>query len=235
MNYKAILFDLDGTLLPMDNDVFTKGYFKGLCKKLAHFGLDSQELVSAVWAGTKAMVVNDGSKSNEAAFWERFEQITGLPGEEVNRDCLDFYVNEFREAKIYTEENPLAKEAVRLAREKAGCVVLSTNPIFPMVGQEARMSWVGLAPSDFDLVTSYESESFCKPNPEYFRRICQRIGVEAKDCLLVGNDEYEDMYAGSLAGLNGYLITDCMIASEAHPWQGARGSFRELIALLAEE
>ena len=26
----TILFDLDGTLLPMDNDIFTKGYFKGL-------------------------------------------------------------------------------------------------------------------------------------------------------------------------------------------------------------
>ena len=25
---KAVLFDLDGTLLPMDQDEFTKGYFK---------------------------------------------------------------------------------------------------------------------------------------------------------------------------------------------------------------
>ena len=27
---KAILFDLDGTLLPMDQDLFTKTYFKYL-------------------------------------------------------------------------------------------------------------------------------------------------------------------------------------------------------------
>ena len=38
MNYKAILFDMDGTLVPMDNDVFTKGYFKELAKKLSDMG-----------------------------------------------------------------------------------------------------------------------------------------------------------------------------------------------------
>lgn len=32
---KAILFDLDGTLLPMDQDEFTKGYFNLLAAKLA--------------------------------------------------------------------------------------------------------------------------------------------------------------------------------------------------------
>ena len=32
---KAVLFDLDGTLLPMDQDLFTKTYFKLLAKKNA--------------------------------------------------------------------------------------------------------------------------------------------------------------------------------------------------------
>ena len=35
MSLKMILFDLDGTLLPMDQDVFTESYFKLLCKKMA--------------------------------------------------------------------------------------------------------------------------------------------------------------------------------------------------------
>ena len=30
---RAVLFDLDGTLLPMDNEYFIQVYFKLLCKK----------------------------------------------------------------------------------------------------------------------------------------------------------------------------------------------------------
>ena len=56
MSYQAILFDLDGTLLPMDQEVFTKGYFKALASVLCPMGLEADALTAAVWAGTKAMV-----------------------------------------------------------------------------------------------------------------------------------------------------------------------------------
>ena len=36
----TILFDLDGTLLPMDNDAFTRGYFKLLAARLAPLGYE---------------------------------------------------------------------------------------------------------------------------------------------------------------------------------------------------
>ena len=77
MKLTAILFDLDGTLLPMDNDAFTKGYFKLLAARLAPHGYDARQLVDAVWAGTAAMVANDGSQSNESAFWKKFSAIMG--------------------------------------------------------------------------------------------------------------------------------------------------------------
>ena len=49
---QAILFDLDGTLLPMDNDYFTKVYFRHLAATAAQWGYtDSGLLVKAVWAG----------------------------------------------------------------------------------------------------------------------------------------------------------------------------------------
>ena len=34
---KYVLFDLDGTLLPMDQDVFVRAYFGALAKKLAPY------------------------------------------------------------------------------------------------------------------------------------------------------------------------------------------------------
>lgn len=71
----TVLFDLDGTLLPMDQDTFTHGYFKLLAAKLAPHGYEPKQLVEAIWTGTEAMVRNDGSRTNEAAFWNKFASI----------------------------------------------------------------------------------------------------------------------------------------------------------------
>ena len=99
MKITTVLFDLDGTLLPMDNEEFTKAYFKLLAKKLVPYGYEAEQLVDAIWAGTAAMVKNDGSQSNEAAFWKKFSSICG---EKVLADKPlfdEFYLKEFQEAK----------------------------------------------------------------------------------------------------------------------------------------
>lgn len=232
MKYRAILFDMDGTLVPMDVKVFTHGYFKGLTKKLAPHGIPAEDVVKFIWAGTNAMVVNDGSKMNEEVFWEVFTKLSSKTKEEIDRDCLSFYANEFDEAKCFTAPNPLAKEVVRLAREQATYVILATNPLFPMVGQLTRLNWVGLKKDDFDYISSYENERYCKPNPTYYEEICKKFNVSPSECLMIGNDETEDMYAASQIGMQTFLVTDCLIASENHPYTGERGTFADLVAKL---
>ena len=232
MKYKAILFDMDGTLIPMDMKVFTDGYFMDLGKKLEKYGIGQEKLVSAIWAGTGAMVKNDGSRLNREAFWETFEALTGKKASEVDAECIDFYGNEFKKAKRFTQDNPLAVEAVKAARSKAEKVILATNPLFPMVGQETRLSWVNLKTTDFDFVTAYETDRFCKPNPMYFTDLCKRMEIKPEECLMIGNDENEDMYAASSVGMDCYLVTDTMIKSEKHPWTGKKGTFKEMVEML---
>ena len=72
MAIRMVFFDLDGTLLPMDMDEFTDGYFKLLAKKAAPRGYEPQALVKAIWHGIAAMMKNDGSCMNEEAFWRDF-------------------------------------------------------------------------------------------------------------------------------------------------------------------
>ena len=134
MKYRAILFDLDGTLLPMDFDTFTKKYFGELTKVLSPIGLAPDAVVSAVWGGTKSMVKNDGTRSNCDVFWDSFSKLTGLEHTEFKKKSDAFYSNEFNNVKECTGENPLAAEAVKAARTKAEKVVLATNPLFPMDG-----------------------------------------------------------------------------------------------------
>jgi len=229
---KAILFDMDGTLVPMDQDIFMKRYFGEMAKVLSPLGLAPEAVAPTIWAGTKAMVKNDGSDTNCEVFWRVFTEVSGLDDKPFRPAADAFYTNQFHLAREATQPNPLAVEAVRIAREKAEKVVLATNPLFPMVGQESRMGWVGLKPADFDLVTSYESDSYCKPNPAYFREICRRIGVEPEQCVMIGNDETEDMACAMAAGIRRcFLVTECLIPGQQH-WDGPRGTFAEMVEWL---
>ena len=229
---EAILFDLDGTLLPMDMGEFTSGYFGDLADALGDRISDRKRFVNAIWAGTKAMMANDGTAGNEEVFWRTFSSLSGIEEDLIRNECDAFYGGEFRRAVRFTKPNPLAAEAVAEARRKVARVVLATNPLFPMTGQRTRLNWLGLTPEDFDLVTSYETDSFCKPNPAYFTSVCRRIGIAPEECLMIGNDEEEDGYAGTAAGLKVFLVTDCLIPSEQHPWTGPRGSFEEMLRML---
>lgn len=230
MKITTILFDLDGTLLPMDNDEFTKGYFKLLVKKLAPYGYEPQKLIDGIWAGTAAMMKNGGDRTNEQAFWEKFSEMFGEKVLEDKPLFDEFYENEFQSAKAFCGYNPKAAIAVHTIKEMGFRIALATNPIFPSAATESRISWAGLEPQDFELYTTYENIGYCKPNPEYYREIARRLGVSPEQCLIVGNDVTEDMEAAQKAGMSVFLLTDCLINKErkdisVYP----RGSFEQLI------
>lgn len=233
MSLKVVLFDLDGTLLPMDQDEFTKGYFKLLAGKLAPYGYEPEKLVAAVWAGTAAMVKNNGGRSNADAFWESF---AGSFGEQRLADkplFEEFYKKEFQEAASCCGCNPEAAKAVAKIRGMGYRLVLATNPIFPAIATESRIRWAGLTPEDFEFYTTYENASYCKPNPEYYREILKRIEVLPEECLMVGNDVAEDM-AAETAGMKVFLLTDCLINREnrdisVYP----HGGFEQLLDFVA--
>ena len=116
MKLTTILFDLDGTLLPMDNDEFTRGYFKLLAAKMAPLGYEPKRLVDAVWTGTAAMVKNDGSRSNETAFWQAFGQIYGDRAQADRPIFEAFYENEFQNARAICGFDPAAARRSRRTR-----------------------------------------------------------------------------------------------------------------------
>ena len=230
--YKAILFDMDGTLLPMDHKTFMRGYFRMILSVLSSFGDDPNKLFDGFLKGIDAMNNNDGSVTNKDAFWTVLGNYIDGDIKEYIRISDEFYYGDFEKAKVFTMENPLARRAVELARENGRKTVLATNPMFPLHAQVARVSWVGLGANDFDLITDYESDSHTKPQKEYYLSICDRIGVLPEECLMVGNDERDDMMGAESAGIDGFLLTDCLIPAEGYHFDGERGSFFDLIKKL---
>ncbi len=232
MSITTVLFDLDGTLLPMDNDEFTKVYFKLLAAKMAPYGYESKELVDAIWAGTASMVKNDGSKSNEEAFWNTFSKIYGEQSLSHIPIFEEFYKNEFQRAKAICGDNPKAAGAVRKIKELGFRLGLATNPIFPAIATQSRIRWTGLEPSDFEIYTTYENIGFSKPNPSYYLEVAKILGVKPEECLMVGNDVTEDMVAETI-GMKVFLLTDCLINREDKDIsEYNHGNFDDLISYI---
>ena len=232
---QAILFDLDGTLLPMDQEEFTGGYFKLLAAKMAPYGYEPKSLVDALWQGVGAMVKNDGTMTNAERFWEVFNAKLGKDAR-VDEPIFDsFYREEFRQAIRFTRPTALSAQLVRAAREQAQRVILATNPLFPLCGQETRLGFVGLTAAEFDWVTDYETSHFCKPNPDYYREILDRFGLSAADCLMVGNDMEEDMMPAQALGMKVFLVTDCLINPKQRPLTMPHGTLADALEFLQAE
>jgi len=229
----TILFDLDGTLVPMDQDVFIKDYFRRISAKLAALGYDPRQMVDMIWRGTEIMIRNDGKISNEQAFWNFAVQAQGEKILADKRHFDEFYETEFDKVKSVCGFNPAAAETVRSLKKSGFRVALATNPIFPQRATFWRIGWAGLAPEDFEWITTYENINFCKPNPEYYREIARRLGVMPEECLMVGNDVGDDMVAQDI-GMKVFLLTDCLINKTQHDVdEYPHGSFGELNSYIA--
>lgn len=226
----AILFDLDGTLLPMDNDEFIKGYLGLIAKCAMQWGYDSpEETVAALWEGVAAMVKNNGKMSNYDAFWKRFEEFLG-------RDCSEdvpkfdkFYENEFMQLSSLASPTELARIAVSEARKRAQYVILASNPVFPLVATEMRMAWTGLSPSDFDWVTNYSNSTSCKPNPEYYRDILKRFDIKPERAVMIGNDVREDYLASKEVGMSCFIVNDYIINRKNDKIDCKNGTYCDMI------
>ena len=214
MSIKAVLFDLDGSLLPMNQDKFINKYFKLISAYLySHGGYEPNAFMKSMWLGIGAMLKNDGSQTNESAFWSEFYKIYGV--DKVKGDMMlfeQFYKEQFPETKTECGTTPYSKMIVDFLKGKGVKVALATNPVFPPIATNTRMGWVGLTRDDFSLVTTYDNISYCKPNPSYYIDIANRLGVLPEECLMVGNDTSDDMSA-TKTGMSVYLLTDCLINS----------------------
>ncbi|WP_319757519.1 HAD family hydrolase [uncultured Sphaerochaeta sp.] len=230
----TILFDLDGTLLPLDQDQFIQDYFSRFVIKGQELGYSPELLLTALQRGITTMVLNDGSLSNKERFDRVFEESSGINAAEFNERFAPFYHHEFDLLRRHASPSPFAREIVQEVKRKGYTVVLATNPLFPWQGTEARLGWAYLASSQFSLVTTYEDFHYAKPNLDYYRQILQLLGKEASSCLMVGNDVEEDMVAREL-GMEVYLVTDYLINNKNKDISGYRtGSLQELATFIKE-
>lgn len=232
--FKAVLFDLDGTLLDIDMHYFLPHYFRQM-KVMAEQEEcvpDNRRLVEQVFKSTGVMIADKNPEiTNEQAFMRDFFADTGWEEAPVRDFFNRFYATGFPALKHHTKPFAGIPQMMAEIMAKNIKVVIATNAVFPLIALEQRLAWAGLHNFDFELITSYEIMHFCKPHPEYFQEIARLINVKPEDCLMTGNDIGEDLTAG-LIGMKTFLVENLLIdngASLKPDWRGDLQDFYRFV------
>ena len=226
----AILFDMDGTLLDNDMDVFLPHYFRLLCAHVAHI-LPPEPFMAHLMQATQKMLDNDGQASNEQVFSAAFYPLAGHSREEIEPLLLDFYESVYPSLNQYTRPVAGARQVVQLAFDLGCQVVVATNPLFPATATLQRLDWAGVADFPYRRVTSYENSRATKPNLIYFEQLLDLLDVPPEASLVVG-DEDMDMVAAHL-GCRTFLIPGPRTKlAPGTPPPTYQGSLADLEALL---
>lgn len=234
--FNTFLFDLDGTLLPLEMDEFVRIYFTEMGKELGDL-IDPKRLVENVWSATKTMVANIEPKTNETVFMEAFAKLIDGDLALYQQRFNAFYDGPFGKAKAAVVNQPLVRESVALLKVKGYQLVIATNPIFPEQAILRRIEWAGFSPENFSYISSYEHNHYCKPQIQFYQEVLTDIGKKPEECMMVGNDVGEDLIAGKL-GIETFLITNYLIHKSSTPivcdHQGDYEAFYRFVAALPE-
>ena len=197
-SYKAVFFDLDGTLLPIDMDAFLKNYFNDIAAFVQARGHDPKQFIDALSAGVKSMLTKQGDLNSER-FWETFtSRMGGDSSAEYEKMMDEYYATHFDGlSAMATNVDPNAAYVVKTLKEKGYPLYLTTMPLFPRIAVEKR-------------ITTYDNSTSTKPHTAYFRENVEAIGLAPEDILMVGNNTREDLAAMKL-GLDAYLVTDWLL------------------------
>ena len=228
--YKAVFFDLDGTLLPMDMDDFLRIYFIKLGEFAHRHDLGVIRFGDAMRRAVSAIANDKTPRTNAEVFWSTFYKVYGNTDRDIEEDIERFYREDFASIGDGVKPNPAARHSVEALREKGYTLFLTTMPLFPLPAIEWRLKWAGIDPRAFARITTYENSSSVKPSLSFYRQNIQLAGCDASQVLMVGNNTKEDLSILHL-GADAYLITDHLLDPDDYPIDKVKhGSMSEFFA-----
>jgi len=226
--FSAILFDLDGTLLQVEMFGFIRRYVAGFharCSDLVGF----DPLQRAMRAGIHLLLETEGvTRSNEERLFAFLAGRLQLSESLLRSRFEDFLAADLEPLAVEVNPIPEVTALLEVCRQSGVPLALATNPVFPRALIEARCRWVGLDVNNFVLLTSFENSHYCKPQAGYFREVADRLAVDPKTCLMVGNDTSHDL-AATQVGMTTWLVDPYLMEREGPTWRpDHRGTHQQL-------
>ena len=204
MTLKALLIDFDNTLVLFNEDEFLANYAEKAYPYMADY-FDQSTFYQKLLQSTVNLIRNDGSMTNIEAFTHHFISGSKLSYEECHNLLHKFYAESFRQLGKIVHVVSYGRKLLKRVLQEGLQVVIATNPIFPELATQIRLEWANLGDLNITLSTHAENMSYCKPRPEYYRSILDRIEQKPEDCLMAGNDPISDM-AASVLGIKTFLV-----------------------------
>ncbi len=230
---RALLLDLDDTLLINDWHTFFPPYLESLCAHMEAI-IPSERFVPALNAGLDAMFSSEGHDGLlEQVFMSTFLPLAGTDAEVVLPHLAAYYRNGFNDLAQYTAQDPAAVELVSLARERGLKLAIATQPIFPLEAVQARLRWAGVPDKTFgyEYVATFDTQRACKPAAIFYADILGRLGVAPPQAMMVGDSARSDMAAGAF-GLKTFYIDRGRDEGGQDVVADARGSLADIVNLL---
>ncbi len=192
---KAVLFDLDGTLLNRDESVktFVDKQYERLDKWLSHVPKDK-------YIARFIKLDNQGYVWKDAVYQQLVEDfnITGITWE----DLLQDYISEFKNSCIPFPNLVNMLEKLR-NRNLALGMITNGNGQFQMDNIRA----LGIE-SYFETILISEWEGMKKPDPQIFNKALDKLNVSSAEAIFIGDNPEKDVKAAQNAGIKGIWKRD---------------------------
>lgn len=201
---KAVLFDLDGTLLDMDGDAFLEAYIDKLADFLQPW-IIKEQFTTALWsAAVGALASEHPGRTNQDVLTTSLSDTLSVDALELRQRIKQF--NETQAAHVMPggKPRPGARRAVQAARALGLKIAVATTPIYGLPVVMDRLARAQVADIPWDVIAT---DSFCstKPYPAYYRELSHLLRVDPVECLMVGDDAFNDLAARTV-GMATYYV-----------------------------
>ena len=206
---RAVVFDLGGTLVHWPN-------WEGDAPAKWRLAYDALARRAAARALPEPDAFVLAMRAAEKAHWERVDREhwsgppTGLVSDgfrrldlEVDDETLIATMDGYAEAIAgWSAVFPDARETLLLLRERGYRLGLLSNTWWAAEWHNADIAAHGLATLLDELV--YTSDlPHSKPHPSVFREISGRLGVEPRECVMIGDRQIDDVSGAKDVGMRG--------------------------------
>lgn len=205
----TLLLDLDNTLLSNEMGTFMPAYLHALGEYMAPY-VSPERMIPALLAATQQMLRNNQPECRlKEVFDTAFFPAIGIPPDHLQAVIDHFYLEIFPSLQDLTQFRAEAVKLVEKALARDYQVAIATSSLFPRIAVDQRLEWAGLSPSiyPFQLVASYETFHFSKPNPAYYTEVLAHLGWPEGPVVMVGDDMQNDIEPARRVGLAAFWIS----------------------------
>lgn len=189
MEIKAILFDMDGLMIDTES-LSTEAFINSA--KAQGYNMTKEETLKVLGF----------TKANIYQFWIDYFQGTNVDGKKLVDDHYEYIEN-----VLYTvgpEKMPYVEELLKYLRENNYKIAVASSSDTADIKNNLEKTKLE---KYIDEIASGAEVENGKPAPDVFLLAAERLGVDAKDCLIL-EDSKAGIKAGKASGAMVFMVPD---------------------------